>query len=400
MTESSKHYRDTLADTIIARRTEIADDWLRQLVDVVNEEKRDIFPTATYLDHIPVMIEELAHILRSGVDASAEQSAIISRKATELGELRHEQDATVHQLLREYDLLTGILEDIVLQTTLEFGDAVSLSECIAVTTTMSRIVRSILQATVDAFVERYTATIGEQTERLRSLNSFIGHELRTPLQSASLTVEMMLETSIPDSELSGDLQTIQASIEQISSLLISVEALVQPDVSARAYPSRQRVDIAAMMRDIGEQQSAALHARDVTLDVQSGLGSIVVETAQLSMVLSNLLGNAVKYSDPAKATRTVAVKPAPCATDDKVAITMRDNGLGISLDRQSKVFGLRERAHEDLDSTHDVSGHGIGLYLVAEAVKEMRGEIRLASVEGEWTEFTLELPRHAPAPGS
>ena len=70
---------------------------------------------------------------------------------------------------------------------------------------------------------------------------------------------------------------------------------------------------------------------------------------------------------------------------------MRDNGLGIPPSRRREVFALRARAHVGLDAAHGVSGHGFGLFLVAEAVREMNGDISLDSEVGRWTEFTVTL---------
>ena len=59
-----------------------------------------------------------------------------------------------------------------------------------------------------------------------------------------------------------------------------------------------------------------------------------------------------------------------------------------------EVFKLRVRAHEDSDSTKDIDGHGLGLYLVREAVEKIGGKVEMTSEEGKGTSFTLTLPKN------
>ena len=396
--EGMRRYRGRIADAILARRVEIADDWLTRLVDVVQEERRDIFPTATWLDHVPVLIGEIASIVRAGDSAPVMENPTIAAKAIELGELRHRQQASVHQLLREYDLLCLVLERVVRETTIASDEPVAPADCLDVAAEIARVVRSIMQSTVDTFVERYVATIGEQTERLRSLNGFVAHELRTPLQSASLNMEMLLAMRPDDDPERGELEHVSDALERIGVLLGEVERLVQPEETPADDAVRRSVDLAATVRDIGEQYAQALAERDVQLSVDADLGHLVVETGRLALVLSNLIGNAIKYSDPDKEERHVRVQAAPSDEAGRLAVRIVDNGLGIAPALQEKVFELHARAHGALDSAHRVSGHGLGLYLVAEAVREMGGTIALDSEVGRGSVFTLGLPRVAAEP--
>lgn len=387
-------YRERIADAILERREEVAESWLSRLEGVVQEDTVDIFPTATWLDHIPLLIEGIAGVVREGDAALALDDAAIVAKAMELGELRHRQRATVHQLLREYDLLSSVLEDVVRETTLALDGPVAPIDCLDVAATLTRVVRSIMRSTVDTFVERYRATLDEQTDRLRALNGFVAHELRTPLQSASLTMEMVLAMRDEDDAERADLERVQQSIERIATLLDGVETLVQPDALSVDDAICQEVDVAMLVADIGEQLAGAFTERGVALDIDEAIGSVVVETSRLSLVLTNLLGNAVKYSDPDKDARHVYVHGMAEGSDaERVAFVVGDNGLGIAAESQVDVFGLRKRAHGALDEAHGVSGEGLGLYLVAEAVRDMDGTIRLESEVGRGSRFTLILPR-------
>jgi hypothetical protein len=105
---------------------------------------------------------------------------------------------------------------------------------------------------------------------------------------------------------------------------------------------------------------------------------------RLSLILNNLISNAIKYSDSSKETSFIhiTIKLLP----DKVYLTFRDNGIGIEADYIKKVFNMFFRATEKNE------GAGLGLYIVKEAVEKLGGSIDLESQTGKGTVFKIQLP--------
>jgi signal transduction histidine kinase len=105
---------------------------------------------------------------------------------------------------------------------------------------------------------------------------------------------------------------------------------------------------------------------------------------RLSLILNNLISNAIKYSDPQKETSfihiTINLRP------DKVTLIFKDNGIGIENNYIQKVFNMFFRATEKNE------GAGLGLYIVKEAVDKLGGTIELESQVGKGTVFKIELP--------
>ena len=105
---------------------------------------------------------------------------------------------------------------------------------------------------------------------------------------------------------------------------------------------------------------------------------------RLSLILNNLISNAIKYSDPSKESSfiqiTIHLKP------ESVALTFKDNGIGIEQSYIQKVFNMFFRATEKNE------GAGLGLYIVKEAVEKLGGTIELESQIGKGTVFRIELP--------
>jgi len=368
---------------------------LEKLGDVVNESTRDIFPTEQYLDHIPSMIDEIGKILKFPDSELALANSLIERKADQLGTLRHQQKATVNQLLREYDLLSKILEDFIIEKTQVYQVNADNKDCIELMASVARVVRSILQGTVDSFVERYMSTIQEQTEKIISFNAFLSHELKTPLQAALLNMELLMETKDMGASDVRDLLLIQTSIQQASSLLLNIESLIQnTDAPLSDLPTHQEVDLSAISRDIRKQLEESLSLRNVDFLIDDNLGTVQGETAKLKLIFTNLLTNAIKYSDPDKKQSWVRIEAGDSANANELVVLIRDNGLGIDEHMQKEVFKLRVRAHEDSDEKLEITGYGMGLYLVAEALRDIKGSIELESTVSQGTLFSLTIPKH------
>lgn len=105
---------------------------------------------------------------------------------------------------------------------------------------------------------------------------------------------------------------------------------------------------------------------------------------RLSLILNNLISNAIKYSDPKKESSFIhiTIRNEP----DKVSLTFQDNGIGIEKTHIQKVFNMFFRATEINE------GAGLGLYIVKEAVEKLGGTIELESQVGKGTVFKIELP--------
>lgn len=395
-TQHTQHtdYRLFIADSLRDNSVLIADLWLNRLEDVLNESSQDIFPPDQYADHIPSMLREMGRILALHDENLVLVNSFLINKAEEYGSLRHQQRATVNQLTREYDLLSEVLEEFIVEQSSKYNHPTSSSECITLMTSVARIVRSILQTTIDSFVHRYMETINSQTEKILSFNAFVSHELKTPLQAAQLNMELLMEKKDLSDEDGKDLLTIHTSVQQASHLLKNIESITgNTDKTSRDNPVIQHIDIAALVRDVYRQLSDAATTRGVDIRITDDLDYLITDTAKLKLIFNNLLSNAVKYSDPEKKSRAVWVESTGEADDENVHLRVRDNGLGIDKHMQSAVFDLRVRAHEADDKRLGVTGYGMGLYLVSEAIKDLGGQIELNSTPGSGTEVHLSLPR-------
>ncbi len=392
--ELSTRYTEFLASRIEAAQRELSRRWLGRLTELLPVQAREVFPSDQLLDHVPGIITEIAHYLRAPHDEEFAAKTTVIEKARELGRLRHSQQASVHQILREYELLGAILEDFLAEVTPEFETPAPL-ECLAATRRIGRAVQSLMQITVDTFISAYTETISRQTEQLASFNRMVGHELRNPLNTIQLVVGILSASS--DDELVasrarlGDL--LQRNLTRMAELLRRLEsiALAREEVDT---PSVQAVDLGAIASEVSRQLGDMANARGVQIRIVRDLPFVKIETARLELALLNLVSNAVKYSDPSKPERWVEIGvPAAPPADGRCGIVVRDNGLGIPSDALPHLLHRRFfRAHGHRDAELGNEGTGLGLSIVQECVTSLGGTIAFESVEGEGTTVAVTLP--------
>ena len=112
-----------------------------------------------------------------------------------------------------------------------------------------------------------------------------------------------------------------------------------------------------------------------------------VDPRRIEQVLSNLIGNAIKYS-PTGGPIEVTVREE---AETKMAIlSIRDAGIGIPVQQQARIFGRFERA--DNARAYGIGGTGLGLYLCRELVERHGGRIWFESAEGQGSTFFIALP--------
>src|SRR5262249_16108383 len=180
METAPQGYADLLSGRIRDAQQDLAARWLRRLEDLVPAEARSIFPSQDLLDHMPIVINEIARLL-SGPDEAIAANTFVTTKARELGRLRHQQDASAHQLLREYELLRNILFTFVLEDTERLSLNPSATEVIRFMKRIDHAIGMLTMVTVDTFIQAYTDRIDDQTRRLEGFHRMVSHELRQPL---------------------------------------------------------------------------------------------------------------------------------------------------------------------------------------------------------------------------
>ena len=217
--------------------------------------------------------------------------------------------------------------------------------------------------------------------------SAVSHEFRTPLTSLRQLSEMLSKGRVPTEELRQESYDILS--RESGRLQRLVESLLDfGRMEARAFRYHyEHLDPAALVGDLVaefQEKTAALGYR-VELELAGEYPFIHADREALGLALRNLLDNAVKYSPDC---RTVWVEMA--RERGRLAIRVRDQGMGIPASEQEEIFKRFVRGTGSMAA--NIQGTGIGLAMARHIIEAHDGEIRLESNPGRGSTFTILLP--------
>ena len=390
---------DHLAARLASEHTGLAQRWLERLEELLLVEPREVFPSPQLLDHIPALILEVAEYLRAPDEQEIAANTAVMMKASELGLLRFDQRASVHQLLREYQIFSEILERFFADEVAHLGARADASSAVRALNRAAQAVRVLEQKTIDAFITRYTEAIERQTAQLRNFSRLVSHEIRQPLGVLQV-ISRLIPAANPDPESARLVQALERNVVRLGEVAVMLERLARLTRRGDNLPNEQAVDLAVVARDVSHQIAEMAHARQVEIHVAEPLPTLVVDAGRVELVMMNLLANAVKYSDPIKTDRAIFVRAvAAASTGSGPRIQIADNGIGIPRAKLDTIFDQFVRAHAHLDDELGAQGMGLGLSIVRECMDAMGGSVNVESVEGSGTTFTLEWsPTVLPGP--
>jgi signal transduction histidine kinase len=241
--------------------------------------------------------------------------------------------------------------------------------------------------------KRAERTLRKQNEELikinQELDSFVysvSHNLRAPLMSVLGLINLVqLENKSGNRNLDGYFEMMQHSIHKLDDTL---KEILDYSRNARSALSITEVDIKKMILDSFERLKYMEGSENVRKAVEvSDDIRFQTDAYRLSVIINNIVSNALKYRDAQKQDSYLVVKAD--LSDAGLTLTFHDNGIGISDDYLRKIFDMFFRATERSE------GAGLGLYIVKETVEKLQGKIDVESSVGEGTTFKVIIPQLA-----
>ena len=233
----------------------------------------------------------------------------------------------------------------------------------------------------------------QQNERLEDLNrekdgliSVVAHDLRAPLNRTAALSELVRSA--------GDLSAEQIRfMEMIQKVNEDGGRLIQDLLEMNSYENndflieKQRVNLGDVVEHSVSGFEKAARAKSIAIHIASPIHPIEAHTDEklLSRVIDNLLSNAIKFT---KSGRNVYISVGKDA--HRAQVIIRDEGQGISLEDQKKMFRKFQRL--SARPTAGESSTGLGLSIVKTLVDRLDGEIKLQSEVGKGTEIEISLP--------
>ncbi len=256
---------------------------------------------------------------------------------------------------------------------------------------MLSIYRFLYDTTQEAREAREQAIEAEKAKDLFLAN--MSHEIRTPLNGI-LGFTQLLESSELTEEQRGFTEIIKSSSDNLLTIVNSILDLSK----IRA----QKIDLESIPFNPVEVFSEAIEPHEVTASdkkiryctfIDPALNMLVGDPTRLRQVLTNLIGNAVKFTEPGGHIQVVVEQIHEDSNTATVRFSVQDSGIGITPEQKEKIFEAFSQA--DISTTREFGGTGLGLAITSDLVKHMGGKLDVDSEPGEGSEFffTLELEK-------
>lgn len=214
------------------------------------------------------------------------------------------------------------------------------------------------------------------------------HELKTPIATSSLVVDMLMDNSIDKGEdqLANYYRIIREENNRLKNIVEKMLQAARLEQGQLAITPRA-VDMNLMLRNIAHNTSVMVAKRNgnIELDLKAKNHILEIDEVHFSNVIYTLIDNATKY--------TKDIPKIVLRTHDSIygfELSIEDNGIGISNDDQKRIFDKFYRVHTG--DIHNVKGFGMGLNYVKEIVERHEGKVTIQSELNRGSIFTIFLP--------
>jgi signal transduction histidine kinase len=236
-------------------------------------------------------------------------------------------------------------------------------------------------------------------ERLETLikaqRSFVNnaaHELRTPLMNLKLRIEALEDKELDQATRANYFSELHEEIDNMAEMVSSLLILARID-EGRHEETEHTTDTSTLLSDISRYWSIKAKQKNLAFvqDIPADLPSLTISPNDLRLVLNNIIGNAIKYTN--KGSVNVQVHQV----NNELKIQIQDTGVGFELEQNKQLF---ERFYRTEKARAQFQGTGLGLSIVKTLLDERGGNIEGKSKgTGQGATFTLTLPYHDSAVG-
>jgi signal transduction histidine kinase/ActR/RegA family two-component response regulator len=346
-------------------------------------------------DHLPVLLDEIVLALEE------QDTPLLEHEGQEHGRQRWGSGYNIGEMLREL----AILREMLLAVTTEYAeDTPGLTR--AEELEAGQRIRLVLDRSGQASVEQYHAetlagrwlleaelrAASDQKDRFLAM---VSHELRNPLAPILTAVQLLEFTETDDPRLRQAREIIERQVRHQVRLvddLLDVSRIAQGKIALRLEARDLKAELAYAIR--GSVPAIEARKQELHAELPDEPLMVDVDPVRLEQIVTNLLSNASKYTEPRGTIWLTANQEG-----EKAVIRVRDTGVGISPEFLPRVFALFAQADAPLERAQ--GGLGIGLAIVKHLVELHGGTVEARSEgPGKGSEFVVRLPlirNHAPS---
>lgn len=215
------------------------------------------------------------------------------------------------------------------------------------------------------------------------------HELKTPLSSVSVALQLMQDKDITEMQRAEFYQVAENEISRLNMLIDKVMKMAAFEKNAIKL-NKERIALQPLAEKTIQAFGPVLTKRGafIHLDIQPETAKIVADPSHLTNILHNLIDNALKYNDKKEPVIEITIRE----NSSDVSISVKDNGKGIPETYLPKIFDKFFRVPSG--NIHETKGYGLGLSYVKAIVDLHDGEIRAESKPGNGSNFIIQLPKN------
>ena len=255
-----------------------------------------------------------------------------------------------------------------------------------------------LEITVQERTRALEEAAARMQDALRTKGEFlavVSHEIRTPMNGVLGMAQLLQMTDLTE-EQKRYVETIQTSGETLLTIINDILDLSKLDAGSVHLDARP-VELRAVVKEVADLLGAQAQKKSLYLDVEIGADVpawIKGDATRLKQVLTNLVGNALKFTHAGGVRIAMRTLPQGPSLECQV----QDTGIGIPPDKVDRLF--EKFSQVDSSITRRYGGTGLGLVISKRLVEGMGGQIRAESKQREGSTFTFVIPLMvAEAPG-
>jgi signal transduction histidine kinase len=249
-----------------------------------------------------------------------------------------------------------------------------------------RLARGIAdQAAVALRTARHVADLRSANEYKSEFVSTMSHELRTPLNVMLGYADMLEDPGVETAERRDATARLKRAGRQLLELIENTLEIGRVD-SARGEPRREAVALPRLWAEMAETCATLPRAPSVRLEWDERVPSVslLTDPRKLNVVIRNLVGNALKFTDAGWVRADMRVE------DNEVLVRIADSGIGIRPEQLGTIFEMFRQADQSDSRRH--GGTGLGLYIVRRFAEQLGGRVSVQSEPGRGSTFIVHLP--------
>ena len=390
---------EDFSQLLIDKKKVIIENWLKKVCQDSEIESTEGLSRPAIVNHLDHVLSALATVLSKN---SEDDIQAIVEASLNHGILRAEQGYDANEIAREYHLFrqaifSSLEKHLLKATAAEIMRAMRSIDSV-VDEAIARCFKSYTHQRIDELEHlqnQLTLHNQELTRFVRTSQdnlSFLAHELKTPLTSIIGYSDLFLRIQKQKAEVRdtyGSLEHIQRVLNSGRQLLrlinnaLEISRLEAGEIKLKLEP----INPHKLIAEICEMLQPSLDKKNIEISIncQNAPETVVTDVLKLQQVITNLVSNAIRYTE----SGTIEIN---CELDrSKYKIEVSDTGIGIAEEDLVNIFNPYYRANSKGESCF-IDGTGLGLAIVAQIIQLIQGEIKVESVLGDGSKFTVILP--------